>query len=68
MNERYLDYYPDVLLPEEVMKILCIGKNMIYKLLQSGKIKAVRIGKQYRVPKRSVQEFIESCYTNCADT
>ena len=37
MNERCLDYYPDVLLPEEAMKVLSIGRNMIYKLLQSGK-------------------------------
>jgi len=64
MNERCLDYYPDVLLPEEAMKVLCIGRNMIYKLLQSGKLRAIKIGKLYRIPKRYLQDFIDLCYTD----
>ena len=64
MNERCLDYYPDVLLPEEAMKVLAIGRNMIYKLLQSGKLRAIKIGKLYRIPKRYLQDFIDSCYTD----
>ena len=64
MNERCLDNYPDVLLPEEAMKVLSIGRNMIYKLLQSGKLRAIKIGKLYRIPKRYLQDFIDSCYND----
>lgn len=64
MNERYIDYYPDVLMPEEAMKVLSIGRNMIYKLLQTGTLRAIKIGKLYRIPKRYLQEFIDSCYTD----
>ena len=61
-KERYLESYPDVLTPEEAMKVLCIGRNNIYKLLQSGSLKSLKIGKQYRIPKKSVQAFIDPCY------
>ena len=64
MNERCLDYYPDVLVPEEAMKVLSIGRNMIYKLLQTGKLRAIKIGKLYRIPKRYLQDFIDSCYND----
>jgi len=72
MNERFLNYYPDVLLPEEAMKVLSIGRNMIYKLLQTGQLRAIKIGRLYRIPKRYLQDFIESCYNvdgidDCAD-
>ena len=64
MNERNLDYYPDVLTPEEAMKVLYIGRNKIYELLQSGVIKALKIGKLYRIPKKYLRSFIESCYND----
>lgn len=61
-KERYLESYPDVLTPEEAMKVLCIGRNKIYELLQSGSLKSLKIGKQYRIPKKYILTFIESCY------
>lgn len=64
MDERFLEYYPDVLTPEEVMKVLCIGRNKIYELLQKGCIKSLKIGKLYRIPKNYVREFIYSCYND----
>ena len=62
MNERCLDYYPDVLVPDEAMKVLSIGRNMIYKLLKSGKLRSMKIGKLYRIPKRYLQDYINACY------
>ena len=64
MNERCLDYYPDVLTPEEAMKVLSIGRNKIYELLQSGCIKSLKIGKLYRIPKKFLQGFIDWCYND----
>lgn len=59
-NDRMLDAYPDVLVPEEVMKILGIGRSTMYDILQSGELKAVRIGRQYRISKERIKEYINN--------
>lgn len=67
-NSRYLADYPDVLTPTECMNILSIGRNAIYTLLQNDIIKSVKIGKQYRIPKSSIENYLELCYSNrCID-
>ena len=50
----------DVLTVEDLMEYLSIGKTTAYKLLKSKKIKVVRIGKLYRIPKKSVDEYLET--------
>jgi len=54
-----LDNYHDVMTVEDLMEYLYIGKNSAYKLLQSGKIKALRIGRIYRIPRQAVVEYLE---------
>ena len=54
-----LDNYHDVMTVEDLMEYLYIGKNSAYKLLQSGKIKALRIGRIYRTPRQAVVEYLE---------
>ena len=54
------DYFESLLTPEDVAAILNIGMNSCYKLLNSGKIKAMRIGRIWKIPKRSVQDFISN--------
>lgn len=44
---------------EEVMEFLNIGKNTLYKLLSNGEINACRIGKVWKIPKKSVEEYID---------
>lgn len=44
---------------EEVMEFLSIGKNTLYALLNHGEINAFRIGKVWKIPKKSVEEYIE---------
>lgn len=56
--------YPDVVSKNELMAMLKIGKNTAYSLLREGKIKNIRIGKQYRIPKRYIIEYL----TNCGST
>ena len=49
----------------EVCKILNIGRNTVYRLLQNNVIKHVRVGRKYLIPKKSVIGFIEKfCYNN----
>jgi len=65
MNKlRYLENYPDVLVPEEAMQVLSVGRNTIYKLLKDNIIKSLRIGKLYRIPKKCLQDYIDSCYNS----
>lgn len=67
-NSRYLADYPDVLTPTECMNILSIGRNAIYSLLQNDVLKSVKIGKQYRIPKSSLENYLTLCYSNkCID-
>lgn len=43
------------LTPQEVMNLLFIGKNTVYKLLNSGEIKGFRVGRQWRIAKDSLK-------------
>lgn len=44
---------------EEVMEYLNIGKNTLYRLLNNGEINAFKIGKVWKIPKESVEDYIE---------
>lgn len=47
---------------EELCEQLMIGRNMAYKLLASGKIKAFRIGKTWKIPQQAVSDYVfNSC-------
>ena len=46
------DYYDTLITPEEVADMLNCGMNTTYK------IKAMRIGRVWKIPKRAVQEYI----------
>ena len=48
----------EILTIEELMELLYIGKNTAYQLLKSGEIKAFRIGKVWKIPRESVNEYI----------
>jgi len=50
----------EYLTPREVMDLLYIGKNTLYRLLNSGELKGFRIGKQWRVSKKKLQEYVDS--------
>ena len=53
-----LSDFPEILTTEEAADILRVGYNTLYDLLQSGKLKAYRNGRIWRIPKRSVIEYI----------
>ena len=42
---------PLVLNVEDIADTLMIGRNKAYNLVNSGKIKALRIGNHYRIPR-----------------
>ena len=53
-----LNRYSDILTVDELCKVLKIGKNTAYALLKSGEIKSVKIGRVYKIPKRSVIKYL----------
>lgn len=48
----------DILLVEDVMALLYVGRNTAYNLLNSGELKGFRIGRSWRIPKEAVNEYI----------
>lgn len=55
---KTLKDYPDVLTVDDLADFLKIGKNATYKLLQNNEILHHRIGRNYRIPKSSVEKFL----------
>lgn len=50
---------PLVLKVEELMSILSIGRNTAYELVRSGQISSIRIGRIYRIPRASLEEYLQ---------
>ena len=53
-----LESYDDLLTADEASEVLKIGKNALYELLETGKLKGYRNGRVWRIPKQAVIEFI----------
>ena len=50
----------EILTVEDLMELLNIGKNTAYSLLESGEVKAFRIGRMWKIPRKSVYDYINS--------
>lgn len=54
--------FSDILTVKELMDYLAVGKNTAYELLKSKKIKSIKIGRVYKIPKTEVQEYIRRSF------
>ena len=52
------DYYDTLITPEEAAELLGCGMNTIYQILKSGKLKAMRMGRIWKIQRRAIQEYI----------
>lgn len=50
--------YPDVLTVQQAQTVLEIGRVSIYNLIESGQLQAFRIGRAYKIPKKSLIIFL----------
>lgn len=50
--------YPDVLSVDELQNLLRIGRSATYKLLKEQKIKTLKVGNRYIIPKKSVIDYL----------
>lgn len=55
---RSFDELPLTLKVEDLMPILGIGRNTAYELIRCGKIRSIRIGKQLRIPKQALIDYL----------
>lgn len=60
MENKYRDPHelPVTLRVEDLMSLLGIGRNTAYELIRSGQIRSVRIGRQIRIPREALLEFL----------
>ena len=49
---------------DDLMAVLHIGRNTAYELIRSNQIFSIRVGKQLRVPKEAVIEYLRGKKTN----
>ena len=61
MENKYHDLHelPVTLRVEDLMPLLGIGRNTAYELIRSGQIRSVRIGRQIRIPREALLEFLD---------
>ena len=62
MNTKYRSYdeLPLTLRVEDLMPILDIGRNTAYELVRSKQIYSVKIGRQLRIPKQALIDYLTS--------
>ena len=53
MSDNY-----EILITDEVMDYLLIGRNTLYELLRSKKIKGLKIGSCWKIPRKAVDDYI----------
>ena len=60
MENKCRDLYdiPMILRVEALMPILGIGRNTAYELIRSGQIRSIRVGRQIRIPRDALLEFL----------
>lgn len=57
-TKMFLDY-PDIVDPKHLQQMLGISRSTAYSLLQNGKIKARKIGRNYKIAKVNIIKFLE---------
>ena len=53
-----LEQYQDVMSVFDVAEALLIGKNRVYELLENKELKGFRIGRVWKIPRKSVEAYI----------
>ena len=48
----------DILSFEEFLEYMGIARTLGYKLLTSGEIRGIKVGKVWRIPRNSIEEYV----------
>lgn len=52
------EQYPEILTVEEACEAFRVGYNAMYELLNSGKLRAYKNGRVWRIPRASILRYI----------
>ncbi len=48
----------------EVAEVMRVSRMTVYRLVHSGELPAVRVGRSFRVPERAVHDYLRSAFTD----
>ena len=48
----------------EVAEVMRVSRMTVYRLVHSGELPAVRVGRSFRVPERAVHEYLSAAFTD----
>ncbi|MDD4575126.1 MAG: helix-turn-helix domain-containing protein [Bacteroidales bacterium] len=52
--------YPDVVDIKDLQRMLNIGRNLAYSIIQNGEIRFRRVGKTYKILKKDIISYLEN--------
>lgn len=50
--------YPDIVNISQLKEMLDIGINLAYELVRKNKISSLKVGREYKIPKRNVIAYL----------
>lgn len=56
--EMMFTTYPDLVNIKQLTKMLGIGITLAYRLVKNNTIKAIKVGREYKIPKRNVITYL----------
>ena len=59
-----LEQFPDLLTVKDLQKILSIGRSKAYSILHSGELQYITIGRQIRIPKKYLLDYLRKMSYN----
>ena len=59
LYKRMLKKYPDVLNVSQVCEVLGVSIKTVYKLINSGTLESLKIGRSYKVPKLFLLRYLK---------
>ena len=58
MRGQLFQSYPEIVTHSDLCGMLSISKNSAYRLLKSGQIEHIKMGRKYLIPKHSIASYI----------
>lgn len=52
----------------EVASVMRVSKMTVYRLVHSGHLPAVRVGRSFRVPRQAVQDYLRDSYVSMGES
>lgn len=58
LREQKLEQLPVLFTSSEAMEVLGVGRNTMYRLLNSGELPAIRIGRSWRITWDALEDYL----------